>query len=405
MTREQSEAEYISRVLCDSSILLESRLTPEMFTTYRGVYATILKLSASGPVGVMDVVYNLPESQRRLVSSLDTFTAARWQHYHKAVFEAWAKDQADTACRVSMEQSYPENVATLETALTALSMQDSGSKTVSVRDLLEPVVRRVMERRKDGGKMPGLSTGFPLIDAATMGLQDGQFIFIGARPSDGKSSLGWQMARHQARTVKVGWIALEESEDELMIRGIAAEGKLDSRGVTSGDFSPDEFVKMREGVAKMEGIQDSLFVHAKPGMKLPQLLSEIRSMARRGCKVVYVDYVQIVVVEGAAPKHLKVGEVSSALKAIAAELKIPIVGLGQLKRPDVDRAPTLLDIQHSDQPGQDADQAWFIWPKLDKDGNVVETWIIIRKVRNGSKRWVKVKFDGPTLTFEEVLGQ
>jgi replicative DNA helicase len=120
---------------------------------------------------------------------------------------------------------------------------------------------------------------------------------------------------------------------------------------------------------------------------------------------VYLDYVQLPIVAGDAPKHQKVGDVSTSLKALAGELKIPIVALGQLKRPDVDRAPTLADIQHSDQPGQDANQAWFLWHKTDKEGKLVESWLIIRKARNGAPRWVKVHFNGPTLTFREVFPQ
>ncbi len=405
MTRQEAEAEYISRVLHDNAILTESNLEPDMFTVYRGVYTVILKLSAKGAVGVMDVIYNLPEEQRHLISSMDAFTSARWEVFHKGIFDFWAKEQSDGACRMALDQPYPENLATLENLSTSMTLRDSGTKTVSVGDILEGTVRTIMARREAGGKIPGLGWGLSLVDAATLGGQPGQLIFIGGRPGDGKSALGWQMARFQAMTHKVGWITMEDSKEELMIRGLAAEGQVDSRGLLTGDMDLNEFAKMRDGVDRMSKLKDNLYIHEKPGMKLPQLHREIRAMVRRGCKIVYLDYLQLPVVAGDAPKHQKVGEVSTTVKALARELGIPIVGLGQLKRPDVDRAPMLQDIQHSDQPGQDADQAWFIWHKMDKEGKLLESWLIIRKARNGSPRWIKVEFHGPTLTFREVLGQ
>jgi replicative DNA helicase len=377
-----------------------------MFTVYRGVFTVIQKLSAKGPVDVMDVVYNLAEEHRHLVSSMDAYTSASWQVYHKAIFDFWAKDQTDRACKTALEQSYPANLTTLEELSTAMTLRDSGARTVSVGDLLEGTVRTVMARKASGGKIPGLGWGLPLVDSATLGGQSGQLIFIGGRPGDGKSALGWQMARFQAHTEKVGWITMEDSKEELMIRGLAAEGQVDSRGLMTGDMDNEEFAKMKEGVERMAKIKDNLFIHEKPGMKLPQLHREIRAMARRGCKIIYLDYIQLPVVAGDAPKHQKVGEVSTTVKALARELGIPIVALGQLKRPEGnDRAPTLADIQHSDQPGQDSDQAWFLWHKTDKEGKLLESWLIIRKARNGAPRWVRIEFHGPTLTFRERLGQ
>lgn len=405
MTRQDAEAEFISRLLYDNAILAESNLDPEMFTSYRGIFSTIMKLAAKGKVTVMDVVYNTPDEQRHLVSSMDAYTGAGWEYYAKAIYNAWGKDQADAVCKNALEQPYPANLATLEQGLTALALRDSGSKTVSVGEILEGTIRTIMARRDAGGKIPGLSWGMSLVDSATLGAQPGELIFLGGRPGDGKSALGWQMARFQAQDTKVGWIALEETEQELMIRALAASGQIDSRGLMTGDMDATEYAKMRDGLEVMSRIADNLFIHEKSGMKLPQVLSEIRAMVRRGCKIVYLDYVQLPQVAGDAPKHQKVGEVSTSLKALAGELKIPIVALGQLKRPDVDRAPTLADIQHSDQPGQDANQAWFLWHKTDKEGKLIESWLIIRKARNGAPRWVKVHFNGPTLTFREVFPQ
>lgn len=406
-SREESEKEYICRVLHDNSILLEGCLTDDMFTVYRGVFAALVKLASAGTVKRLDLVYRFgaDERNRGLVANLDSFTSAGWQYHHKVIFDAWAKERADSACKTALEQNYPDNLATIEKTLTELSMRQGGSKTVSVGDLLEDTVRAIIKRKEGGGGIPGLSWGLPLVDAATLGGQPGQLIFIGGRPGDGKSAIGWQLARFQAREHKVGWITLEDSKEELMIRGLAAEGKIDSRGLITGNMDPHEFAQMRDAVEGMGRIKDNLWIHEKPGMRLTALHSEIRAMARRGAEIIYIDYIQLPVVPGDAPKHLKVGEVSTTVKALARELGIPIVALGQLKRPDVDRAPVLADIQHSDQPGQDADQAWFLWHKTDKEGKLEASWLIIRKARNGAPRSIKVEFHGPTLTFREVFGQ
>lgn len=411
-SREDAEKSYLSAFLHDNGILGMSpkdcgQLDSEMFTLYRPIFEQACKMATRGRVRKTDLLSLASERISGLVAELEPYTSANWEYYHRVIFEAWAQDLIERTCREASGEAYPRNVDILDQGLTALSMRESGSKTVTVSEVLPSVMERVEERIKSGGKIPGIQFGLPLVNQATLGAQEGQFIVICGRPSDGKSALGWQLARDMAHYVPmVGFITLEDSKEELTIRGIAAESQIDSRALITGDMDELERAKYREGLTKFELIKSKILIHEKPGMKLTSLLGEIRSMARRGAKVVFVDYLQLVQVKGKESQREEVAETSKAVKALARELKIPVIALAQLKRPEgVDKRPTLSDIQHSDQPGQDGDQVWFLWHPRDKEGKITESVLMIIKARNGAPRDIKIEFNRPTLTIKEKFPQ
>ncbi len=111
---------------------------------------------------------------------------------------------------------------------------------------------------------------------------------------------------------------------------------------------------------------------------------------------------QLPVVPGNGSKHEKVSEVSVTTKALGRELKVPIVAMCQLKRPEGnDRAPSLNDPQHSDQLSQDADTCLFLWHRKDREGKANGSCIVIAKAKNGATKSVEIDFHRPTLTFTE----
>jgi replicative DNA helicase len=400
--RVEAERLYISSLLKDPVLLASCQLTEAMFSKYRPVFTKLLELAAGGDVTHESLLAYGTDVGFDLVAALEPYTTANWELWHKSIFEAWAQDQVKAALHVAGMQEYPENLETIEKAMTAVMLCESGKRTKRIGELLVPAIERVMERTKNQGKIPGIPFGITSVDQATLGAQPGRLVVIGARPSQGKSALMGQIARSMASDVPVGIFTVESDENELMTRLIAAEARIDGRKLQTGKLLQSDLLSLREAGVRMTEIKDRIIVHDQPGLKLSQLQTVARRMVKDGARVLFLDYLQLVRVPGKDSRREEVAEVSTSLKALARELDVCIVALAQLGRDSDDKRPTMGDCQHSSQIEQDADQVWLIWHKKNSEGIVTESRLILDKVRDGMTRDVLVRFDRPILTFFEI---
>jgi len=402
--RDANEWAFLGCVILDSDILVSSYLTETMFTTHRGVFRTLSDIAAKTKIDHTDVA-------RLMGLGLDGVTisklteavpsAANWEYYQKTIFEAWAEDTVKAAYRLALSEGFPGCIDTVERAVTAVALRQTNSKTKHVREIIHPALERVMERIRTRGKIPGVSWGFETIDQCTLGAQPGQFVVVGARPSQGKSAIMAQMARSMAKDGQtVGVVTIESSETELVIRMLGADARIDGRDLQTGMIGQAHLAGLKLSAERL--ISSGILIHDQPSIRIAQLQAVIRKMARDGAKVVFLDYLQLVRVPGKDRRMDEVGEASTSLKAIARELGVCVVAMAQLGRDSDDRRPNMGDLQHSSQIEQDADQIWLLWHKQDGEGNFTESRVILAKVRDGHVRDVPVKFDRPTLTFFEV---
>lgn len=403
--RAANEWSFLGCVFRDSDILVSSYLTEPMFSTHRAVFSTLSALASQTKIDPDDIA-------RLMSNGLDAVTiaelngatpsSANWEYYQTEVFKAWAEDCVKAAFRLAQNEGYPQCLDTVERAMTAVALRQTNSKTKHVREIIHPALERVMERMKSRGQIPGVSWGFETIDQCTLGAQPGQFVVVGARPSQGKSAIMAQMARKMARDgTTVGVITIESSETELVIRMLGADAKIDGRDLQTGMLGQTHMADLKLSAERL--MASGILIHDQPSIRLGQLQAVVRKMVRDGAKVVFLDYLQLVRVPGKDRRMDEVGEASTALKALARELGICVVAMAQLGRDSDDRRPNQGDLQHSSQIEQDADQIWLIWHKQDDSGNFTESRIIIAKARDGQVRDVRVRFDRPTLTFYEVV--
>lgn len=407
MSVERTEAErlYISAVLKDPVLLASCQLTAPMFTMYRKVFTKVLDLAGSGDVTYDTLTAFAGDLGFDLLATIEPYTTANWELWHRSIFEAWAQDQVKAALHLAGSQPYPENLETVERVMTAVMLRESGKRTKRIGELLLPAIERVMERMKNQGKIPGIPFGITSVDQATLGAQPGRLVVIGARPSQGKSALMAQIARHMANDIPVGIFTVESDENELMTRIIAAEARIDGRKLQTGKLLQADLLSLRDAGERITEIKDRIIVHDQPGLKLAQLQTVARRMVKDGAQVLFLDYLQLVRVPGKDSRREEVAEVSTSLKALARELNVCIVALAQLGRDSDDKRPTMGDCQHSSQIEQDADQVWLIWHKKNSEGIVTESRLILDKVRDGMTRDVMVRFERPILTFFEIQGR
>lgn len=405
-SREDSEVMFLSCLLNDNTILMEAKVESKMFGRYRPIFDKIIECAKTGKVTKRDILYrNLDEREKELAETIIASPPSyAWEHFQSRIIEHWGRDLLSTAANIAKQQDVEAARQTLNDALAELDGKRSGAKTVTLRD----AAIRTLDRIKSGKAAMGILFGIPTIDASTLGARPGQYIVIGARPSQGKSALMAQLVRNQARRHKVGVIQLESDENELSIRILAGEGRIDTKVLIAGDLRGMKPGSLNVAGQGLTEIQDNVFIHDHPGMDLAQFQSVCRSMRAMGCEIIYLDYLQLVKNPGKQSKREEVAEISTTIKATARNLGIPIVALAQLSRDADDKRPTMGTLQHSSQAEQDADQLWLIWHR-EKENQVTgqpkswESFIIIDKARDGETRDVPIIFDRPVMNIVEMV--
>ena len=263
-------------------------------------------------------------------------------------------------------------------------------------------LEQVFDRK---GLVSGVATGFTDLDEMTRGLQSGNLILIGARPSMGKTSLVLNIAQHVGqpqREQHVGFFSLEMSESELFMRMLASEAQIDSHRIQSGALGQKDFSRLS---AAMETLRN-LHVHIDDTANIS--LREMRSKARRlksehGLHMLIVDYIQLMesaVGERYENRTVELGKLSRGLKGLAKELDIPVVVLTQLSRNPESRSdhrPQLSDLRESGALEQDADVVILVYRDdvYNRDPNNADAGIaelILAKQRNGPTGVVKLAF-------------
>lgn len=207
----------------------------------------------------------------------------------------------------------------------------------------------------------------------------GRMYVIAGRPGMGKTQLAIDIAADACRTIPVLFVSLEMDRDEIMLRTVANVGRLSQSRIQSGTVDMDAFTTTCEQVASMPlSIVDS-------GVRR---ISDVERVAYSSeAKLIIVDYLQLLKGKGRNREN-EVADISRSIKAIARELRVPVLALCQLSRKVEERSdkrPLLSDLRESGSIEQDADVVLMLYRDgyytEDPDNKTLE--IIVRKNRHG----------------------
>jgi len=276
--------------------------------------------------------------------------------------------------------------------------------SVELTRRLYPVLEAISTARRP---VTGLSTGFEQLDNLTRGLQPGNLIILGARPSQGKSSLAAQMALHAAQSVPVAFFSIEMSEQEQGFRLLASLAQVDGHLLQAGQLPKHEMQRVGAAFSTLEARQ--LWIDESGSLSALQLRSKARRMkARHGLGLIIVDYLQLMQHQKADSREQQVATTGRTLKLIARELQVPVLALCQLSRAVEQRAeqrPKLSDLRESGSLEQDCDVALLLYRPPQPEGAVSEvppTELLIAKQRNGPIGKVDLRWRGEQYRFLEV---
>ncbi|HEX6573478.1 MAG TPA: replicative DNA helicase [Gemmatimonadaceae bacterium] len=284
-----------------------------------------------------------------------------------------------------------------------------------IKELLWPTMENIEKLQRGGEAITGVPSGFKDLDELTAGFQPSDLIIVAARPSMGKTAFVLNIAQNAAldKNVPVAVFSLEMSKESLVQRLLTSEGRVDAQRLRKGKLHDDEFVRLGRAAGMLS--HAPIWIDDTPGISL----LEMRSKARRlktdnDIGLVVVDYLQLMTgPSNQESRQQEISYISRSLKALARELKVPVLALSQLSRAPEQRTgenkrPQLSDLRESGAIEQDADLVMFIYRQemydgpVDKDGNSLEgrAEIIVGKQRNGPTGFVNLFFNKTYTRFE-----
>lgn len=344
------------------------------------------------------------------------------ENYVRIVKEKSILRRVITTANFAMLQAFDDDkpaldvLSTLERSLLEIS-EDSIKKDFRRVGDIAHIQLEAIETSVAGNQMvTGVAMGFTDLDYMTSGLQKSDLAIIAARPGMGKTGLAVNASRNAARVVHpdgsrnvVGIFSLEMSTEQLIMRMLCSDARIDSHRLRGGYLSKDEWRRLAVAVSELQDAE--LYIDDSPGINLTEMRAKARGLKNKCGRLdlLVVDYLGLMSPLGRPRSDQEAtASISRGLKLLAKELDVPLLALSQLSRAPENRSgnhkPQLSDLRNSGAIEQDADLVMFIYreevynPNTDKQ-NIAE--IILAKHRNGPVGSVELVFLKQLTRFED----
>ena len=397
----QPEHREIFQVMAD----LNRRQAPIDLTTLQA------ELSRKGTLeGIGGMRYLL-----KIVS--DVPTAANVRYYIDIVREKSILRKLIEACSAisrdcySQQKELSEILSGAEKAIFDIIMnRHEGEALKPIGEVILNTLDQIQELDRLKGEIAGVPTGFIDLDRLLTGLHPGELIVLGARPAMGKTSFAMNVAEHAAlnKGKVTAVFTLEMPREQIAMRMLCSDARVDMQRVRRGTLRDEDWNKLAKTLGPLSAAP--MYIDDTAAITPTQLRSRCRQLKMdKGLDLVVVDYLGLMRADGKTEnRQLEVSEISRQLKAIALELKVPIVACAQLSRANKDRPdkrPMLSDLRDSGSIEQDADVVMFLhreeyYNKETEDKNIGE--VIISKQRSGPLGTVKLAWLSEFTTFANL---
>ncbi len=335
-------------------------------------------------------------------------TAANIVHYARIVEEKALLRRLIRVATSIVEDGYAreDEVEALLSEAEKKMMEVSNRKNAGdfrhIKDVLVETYDNIELLHTQKGDVTGIPTGFRDLDKITAGFQRNDLIIVAARPSVGKTAFALNVAQNVATKTdeNVAIFSLEMGAEQLVMRMLCAEGNIDAQVLRTGALEAEDWRKLTMAMGSLSNA--GIFIDDSPGIRVNEIRSKCRRLQQEhGLGMIMIDYLQLIAGSGRKPgenRQQEVSEISRSLKALARELKVPVIALSQLSRgveQRQDKRPMMSDLRESGSIEQDADIVSFLYredyyDKETENQNMIE--IIIAKQRNGPTGTVTLAF-------------
>ena len=335
-------------------------------------------------------------------------TAANIMHYARIVRDRAVLRELITAATEIATKGYEatgdpnELLDRAEQAIFAISERKVRASFFRLQDILVDSLKTIERLYEHKQTVTGVPTGFADLDRLTSGLQASDLVIVAGRPSMGKTAFCLNIAEHCALRADVGVavFSLEMAKEQLAMRMLCSEARVDLARVRTGHLTDREFPRLAMAAGRLADAP--IYIDDTPALSVLELRGKARRLRRDPAAklgLVIVDYIQLMHgSEGRDNREQEISEISRSLKALAKELQVPVVALSQLNRQVESRQPPiprLADLRESGAIEQDADVICFLYREEyyleDSDKKGVAD-VIVAKQRNGPIGTVELTF-------------
>lgn len=428
-----AEESLLSAIFINNDCLLDilDILTPDDF--YKGAHKKIFRAivelaSKEEPADLVTVANALNEKGELegiggpafLASISDAApVAVNAVHYAKIIQGKSALRQLIDASTKTIERcledkgDFKDILDEAEASVFQIAERKSGSAFKALGELIDLNIDQLEAQQGKSGGLSGLSTGYPRLNQITSGLQGSDLIILAARPSMGKTAFALNIARNVAleEHKPVVVFSLEMSCDQLSMRLLTSEARIDSNRLRTGFISPEDWQNATDAAGILNELP--IFIDDTPSISVMDVRAKCRKLHQKQGQLglVVIDYLQLMKAPFRSDRRdLEIAEISRSLKGLAKELNVPVVALSQLNRmleQRSDKRPMMSDLRESGAIEQDADIIAFIYrdevynkePDNPKKGTAE---IIVAKNRNGATGTAHMVFNGQYTRFEEL---
>jgi replicative DNA helicase len=348
-------------------------------------------------------------------------SAANLEYYREIVREKFILRKMIQTCAEVVSRVYEHEgevdalLDEVERDILHISEARVEATTNTIKQLVHQAITTIENFHQRQGMLTGIGTGFIDLDKITSGLHNGEMIVIAARPSMGKTSLAMNIAEHVAieSRLPVGVFSLEMTAESLVLRMLCSRSRVNLRNIRDGFLAERDFPKLTGAAGKLANAP--LFIDDTSGLSILQLRAKARRMAQQyGVKLFVVDYLQLLhsTARRAENRQQEIADISNGIKALAKELKVPVIVLSQLNRElerEKNRKPRLSDLRESGAIEQDADLVALLYKPSSADDDdsgaeqdAVPVNLLIAKQRNGPTGDINLTFLKSYTRFESA---
>lgn len=424
---EEAEINVLGAIMLEPDIIgsVSGVLAPEMFYSRANqlIYKAMTSLFINNyPIDIVSVSETLNDDGdldkaggREYINylTLSVITTANVEYYADLVAEK-AKLRALTAVghqisRCAMEESDADLVMQqAQQRLFDVCMNGNKAETLSLKDILPEAIASMEKAQAGNRAMTGVSTGFYKLDSTLAGLQSSDLLILAARPSMGKTALALNISANVAKEKPVVLFSLEMSKEQLINRILCAESEIDAQRIRTCQLTEMDLNNLKKASEKIKDWK--LFIDDSSAVSVMDIRTKSRKIMMQtgeALGLIVIDYIQLMA--GLAGKGVnpvqEVAAISRGLKALARDLKVPVLALSQLSRAvesRTDKRPMLSDLRESGAIEQDADVVMFVYRDeyYNRDTptpGVAE--IIVSKQRNGPLGNIPLLFRASTTRF------